>query len=133
VSEEEDLTKVIPDEDGLLRGVPPDQWNFDEGRPGTGALNTDELCVDWAAKRTPDEFLGRFSRREQGHGLIRFKARMPRSHSLIVQYDPKPWYDPDNDAHTKIPGSKPKSFIKAVKRPDSGIELLQPATEVQPE
>jgi hypothetical protein len=80
---EENLDKIIPDNDSLLRGVPPDQWNFDKGRPSTGALDTDELSVDWSAKRTNEDFI---KRHKPGDGLITFKAGLPRSCDLVVRY-----------------------------------------------
>jgi hypothetical protein len=110
---EEDPDKIIPDDDSLLRGVPPDQWSFEKGRPGTGALNTDDLSVDWSAKRTNDDYI---KQHNPDHGLITFKAKLPRSCGLTVKYDPCPPYDKDNDAHTLIPGKKFGNFFKAVKR-----------------
>ena len=38
----EDPDTVILDEHYLFRGVPPVQWNFEKGRPGTFCLNTDK-------------------------------------------------------------------------------------------
>jgi hypothetical protein len=121
---DDDSESIIPDADELLRGVPPDQWNFGAGRPSTGALDTDELCVDWAAKRTPDEFMERHNRQALGHGLIKFVAKMPRECGLTVRYDPKPADDAENEAHTLILGKKNKTFINAVKKPELATIVL---------
>jgi hypothetical protein len=126
-----DPERIIPDTDYLLRGIPPDQWNFAEGRPNTGAVDSDDLSTDWTAKREVDDFMKRHERKAKGHGLIRFKAEFPRSCGLAVEYNPNPEYEPDNDAHTLVKGKKGKTFTKEVKRcnkPESGpIELLEKA------
>jgi hypothetical protein len=125
---DQDPERTVPDADFLLRGVPPDQWNYKEKRPKTASLNTDDLSTDWSAKREVDDFMNRHGRKAKGHGLIRFKAQFPRGCGLTVEYNPNPEYEPDNDAHKLVKGRKPKGFIKAVKRcnqPNSGpVEIV---------
>ncbi|HEY9871761.1 MAG TPA: hypothetical protein V6D08_21570 [Candidatus Obscuribacterales bacterium] len=126
---DDDPDRIIPDEDYLLRGIPPDQWHFPKGRPSTGALDTQELSVDWTKYRTVDEFMARNDRLKLGHGLLRFRAALPRSLSLTVRYDPKPQYDPDNDAHALVFGDRMKSLGAKVKDP-TVVELLIKAQQL---
>ena len=122
---EEDLDKIIPDDDLLFRGVPPDQWSFEKGRPTTGALDTDELSVDWSAKRTIEDYL---KRHDPNHGLITFKAEFPRNLGLTVRYDPIHSDEEDNDAHALVLGKKPGKFINAVKYAEN-IQIVKVAVK----
>ena len=126
---QDDQDTRIPSEDTLLRGVPPDQWSFEKNRPSTGALDTEELCTDWTRFRDADAFMDRHNRRALGHGLISFLAGMPRACGLIVRHDPNPAYEPDNEAHTLIVGTKKGSFTSSVKKPDK-TTIIFPAQKL---
>lgn len=123
----DDPDQAIPDDHLLLRGVPPESWNFDENRPRTAALISQELSVDWSKMRTTDEFMERQDRKARGHGLITFQAGLPRSHKLTVRYYPNPPYEPDNDAHTLVLG-KSKPFGKSVTDPKL-VEIVHSAAK----
>lgn len=122
-----DLDTCIDDEDYLFRAIPSDVWDFAKNRPGTFALNTEELSCDWAQKRSPDEFMAMENRTQQGQGCVRFKAQFPRKDcNLVVRYDPIQ----ENDAHSLVLGKKPKPFLKAAKRENSPIEIVVHAVKV---
>ncbi len=119
----------VPDEDYLLRSIPPIQWNTAEDRPGSESLKSGkELSVDWSKHRTEEDFMNRQGRATRGHGLIRFKVELPRGKGLEVKHDPNPVEDPDNYAHTVVIGSS-NSFSKCVKNPELVEVVRKPVVQ----
>jgi len=98
-----DMDSIISMEDELLRGIPPELWNFRKGRISTGALGYDDLSVDWTKYRSVEDFT---QRRSDTHGVVSFHASLPREFGLTVRFDPRPPEDSDNDAHTCLFGEK---------------------------
>ncbi len=103
------MTEAIGDDDALLRRVAdnPHQWKqYPDGsiRPTSPTMKPHDedggLSVDvrrlLADPKAPESAVGEFPH----HGLVEFRAHVPRSHGLAVDHDPLP----DNYAHGNITG-----------------------------
>lgn len=103
------MTEAIDDDDALLRRVADNPYQWKRAADGSirptsptmkphsddGGLSVDvrRLLDD---PKQPQSVLAELP----GHGLVEFRARVPRSHGLAVDHDPLP----ENYAHGNITG-----------------------------
>jgi len=98
------MRSPIADEEDLYRRVHPDQMK-PNGTVTSAAFKDQEMSVDRAKKRTPEDSLARHPK----YGLASFKAALARRLNQQVEPDG----DLANPAHALVIGQKTRSIARS--------------------